>query len=222
MNEMVYGLQPEIIINNRNKLPGDFATPEQKIEAAERGRAWESCMTLNGSWGFCQADDDWKSARTVVRNLITCVRDDGNYLLNIGPKPDGSIPAETNEILTAVGAWLGGNGEVIQANEPCRVTRSNYASFSRRGNTLYMHVHYWPGDYVAIGGLLTKVKSAKLLKTGKAVAFTQDDWQVRLTGLPAFGAAPDTPVTTIVLECDGEPVQDNERVRREKPRPEKA
>lgn len=219
MNEMVYGLQPGIIINNRNKLPGDFSTPEQKIEAAERGRAWESCMTLNGSWGYCQADDEWKTPRTVVRNLITCVKDDGNYLLNIGPKPDGSIPAETTEILTAVGEWIGRNGEVIQANDVCKVTRSNYASFSRKGNTLYMHVHIWPGDYVAIGGMQTKVKSAKLLRTGKPVAFTQDDWQVKLTGLPAFGAAPDTPITTIVLECESEPVQDNLNVRQNKPRP---
>jgi alpha-L-fucosidase len=218
MNEMVYGLQPKIIINNRNKLPGDFSTPEQKIEATERGRAWESCMTLNGSWGFCRADDEWKTPRTVVRNLITCVRDDGNYLLNIGPKPDGSIPAETTSILTEVGAWLARNGEVLAANDPCAVTRSNYALFSRKGNTLYMHVALWVGDYVAIGGLKTKVKSARLLRTGKAVAFEQDDWRVKLTGLPAYGAAPDTPLVTIALECEGEPVQDEDHVRREKPR----
>ena len=81
MNEMVFQLQPEIIVNNRNKLQGDFATPEQKIVAETNGRAWESCMTLNDSWGYQRADDDWKSSRTVIRNLIQCVRDGGNYLL---------------------------------------------------------------------------------------------------------------------------------------------
>ena len=99
MNKMVFELQPDIIVNNRNKLPGDFATPEQRIEARRR-RAWESCMTLNDSWGYQKADDDWKTPKTVIRNLITCARDGGNYLLNIGPKPDGSIPEESVQILT--------------------------------------------------------------------------------------------------------------------------
>ena len=92
MNEMVFQLQSEIIVNNRNKLQGDFSTPEQRISAETGGRAWESCMTLNDSWGYQRADDNWKNARTVIRNLITCARDGGNYLLNIGPRADGSIP----------------------------------------------------------------------------------------------------------------------------------
>ena len=92
MNEMVFSLQPDIIVNNRNGLPGDFSTPEQHIQAAEAGRAWETCMTLNDSWGFNRGDDAWKTPKTIVDNLITCARGGGNYLLNIGPEPDGSIP----------------------------------------------------------------------------------------------------------------------------------
>jgi alpha-L-fucosidase len=91
MNEMVFQLQPEIIVNNRNKLDGDFATPEQSI-VAEAKRAWESCMTMNDSWGYQKADDDWKTPKTIVSNLVTCAHDTGNYLLNIGPKPDGDSP----------------------------------------------------------------------------------------------------------------------------------
>ena len=216
MNEMVFRLQPQIVVNNRNKLDGDFSTPEQKIEASTGGRAWESCMTLNDSWGYQRADDNWKNSRTVIRNLITCARDGGNYLLNIGPKPDGSIPPESVRILSEVGDWLAANGESIYGCDPCQPRRSNYASFTRKGNTLYMHVHFWPGDYVAIGGLQTKVKSAKLLKTGAPVKFEQNEWHVKLTGLPMD--APDSPVTTIALECESEPTQDNIRVRREKPR----
>src|ERR1017187_8758861 len=88
MNDMVFQLQPGIIVNNRNKLDGDFATPEQRIVAEKR--AWESCMTMNDSWGYQKTDDDWKTPKTIVRNLVTCAHDTGNYLLNIGPKPDGS------------------------------------------------------------------------------------------------------------------------------------
>src|SRR5437870_7087708 len=92
MNEMVFKLQPDIIVNNRNGLPGDFSTPEQEIRATKAGRAWESCMTMNDSWGYQRADDNWKSAKTLVRNVVECAQGGGNYLLNIGPKGDGSIP----------------------------------------------------------------------------------------------------------------------------------
>ncbi|HTD23873.1 MAG TPA: alpha-L-fucosidase [Terriglobales bacterium] len=216
MNKMVFELQPDIIVNNRNKLPGDFSTPEQRITAEKEGRAWESCMTLNDSWGFQKADDDWKSSRQVIRNLITCAKDKGNYLLNIGPRPDGSIPEESVSILTDVGQWMARNGESIYQSDTCQPGRSNYASFSRKGNTLYMHTHFWPGETVALSGLQTSVKSAKLLASGKNVEVHQDKFRVRFTGLPA--AAPDHPITTIAIECEAEPTQDTNIVRNEKPR----
>jgi alpha-L-fucosidase len=215
MNAMGFQLQPEIIVNNRNKLDGDFSTPEQTI-TADNKHAWESCMTMNDSWGYHRADDNWKSPKTVVRNLVTCAHDTGNYLLNIGPKPDGSIPEESVGILTKVGGWMQRNGSTIYQSEKCQPRRSNYASFSQRGNTLYMHVYFWPGSTVALGGLRNKVQSAKLVASGKDVKFEQDDFRVRFVGLPE--KAPDDPVTTIAIECDGEPHQDTDYVRKERPR----
>jgi alpha-L-fucosidase len=79
-----------------------------------------------------------------------------------------------------------------------------------------MHVYFWPGDDVAIAGLMVGVKSARMLATGEKVKFAQDKFRVRFTGLPM--KAPDHPVTTIAIECDGEPQQDNIFVRRERPR----
>jgi alpha-L-fucosidase len=216
MNQMVFSLQPDIIVNNRNDLPGDFTTPEQTIKAEEGGRAWESCMTLNDSWGFQHADDNWKTSRTVIRNLITCARDGGNYLLNIGPAPDGSIPPESDRILREVGAWMQAGGATIYDAEPCKVVRGNYANFTRKGNTLYMHVHFWPGTDVSISGLKQKVLSAKVLKTGQNATVAQDGFRTHITGLPA--TAPDMPVTTIAIECDGVPEQDVIYVRTNKPR----
>jgi alpha-L-fucosidase len=210
MNEMVFQLQPEILVNNRNGLPGDFTTPEQTIRASN-DQAWESCMTMNGSWGYHKADDDWKTPKTIVRNLITCARDTGNYLLNIGPKGDGSIPDESVAILTKVGAWMARNGDRIHKSEKCQVTSSEFANFTREGNTLFMHVHYWPGETVALGGLTSQVKSARLAATGKEVKFVQEQFRVRFTGLPE--KAPDDPVTTIAIECDSEPHQDMRAIR---------
>jgi alpha-L-fucosidase len=212
MNDMVLALQPDILVNNRNKLAGDFGTPEQRIEAARGDRDWEACMTMNGSWGYHRADDDWKTPKTVVRNLVTCARDGGNYLLNIGPLPDGSIPPESVRILSDVGDWMSRNGNTIYGAEKCNPRRSTYANFTRKGNTLYMHVHFWPGDPVILAGLETKVKSAKLFASGKNVNFQQEELRVKFTGLPA--AAPDKPVTVIAIECESEPKQDNILVRR--------
>jgi alpha-L-fucosidase len=79
-----------------------------------------------------------------------------------------------------------------------------------------MHVHFWPGEYVAISGLRSRVKSAKVLKTGTEVRFTQDDFQTKFIGLPE--KAPDYPITTIAIECESEPTQDTDYVRISKPR----
>jgi alpha-L-fucosidase len=137
-------------------------------------------------------------------------------LLNIGPRGDGSVPEDSIRVLTEVGQWLRRNGDSIYSSDPCQPRRSNYASFTRKGNALFMHVHFWPGDYVAVAGLQTQVKSARFFASGEKIAFQQDPYRVRLTGLPA--EAPDHPVTTIALECESEPTQDNIFVRKEKPR----
>jgi alpha-L-fucosidase len=226
MNKMVFDLQPEIIVNNRNKLEGDFSTPEQEIKAAAVGHAWESCMTLNDSWGFHQNDDSWKSPKVVVNNLATCARDGGNYLLNIGPMPDGSIPPETTQILEEVGQWMQTNGKAIYGADRCqRIQWNPMANFTRKGNTLFLLARVWPGhtpaaewlDFykpetvIALGGLKTKVLSAKLVKTGQKVDFTQDKLTLRLTGLPT--EAPDHPATVIELECDSVPEIFHEDIR---------
>jgi alpha-L-fucosidase len=216
MNKMVFELQPDIIVNNRNQLPGDFSTPEQRIVAETNGRAWESCMTLNDSWGYQRADDNWKSSKTVIRNLISCARDGGNYLLNIGPRGDGSIPEESVKVLTEVGRWMDTNGGTIYKSDFCDPRTSIYASFTRTGNTLYMHVHFWPGSDVAISGLTTKAKSAYLLKGNRKVEVSQDPYRVHLTSLPS--EAPDSPVTTIAIECEDVPKQNVIFVRNNKPR----
>jgi alpha-L-fucosidase len=225
MNKMVFELQPEIIVNNRNGLEGDFSTPEQEIKAADAGRAWESCMTLNDSWGFNHGDDAWKTPKTIAANLAICAGGGGNYLLNIGPKPDGSIPEETVAILEAVGQWLDTNGKAIYGTERVTAGGNVNANYTRRGNTLYVHQQFWPRHtpaaewlsfyqpetVIGLGGLKAKVKSARLLKTGQNVQFTQDELTLRLTGLPL--QSPDQPVTVIEIECASEPKIDHDGTR---------
>jgi len=204
MNRMVLELQPDIIVNNRNRLAGDFSTPEETTQAAKGD--WESCMTMNDSWGYCAGDQTWKAPQRIVRDLVECARDGGNYLLNIGPKADGSVPEPSVRLLNAVGKWIEKNGAAIYGTQKCRFPHGNIEAYTRKGNTLYTHVHFWPGSTVTVGGVTTKVKSARLLATGREVAFTLKGRQLIFSGLPQ--EPPDELVTVIAAECESEPVQD--------------
>ena len=187
MNAMARQLQPHIIINDRSQLPEDFGTPEEHITAAAPGRAWEACMTFNGSWGWQLAPpEDWLSTRKVLDMLRTCAAGGGNLLLNIGPLPDGSVPREATERLTAVGQWLQTYGGVIYG----KVDRapnlvSAFAKWSRQGRKHYLWVSRWPGRELAIGALAGKVQSAKLYPTGERLPFTQVRDRLVISGLPA-------------------------------------
>ena len=108
------------------------------------------------------------------------------------------------------------HGDLIHKGERCRVTSSQHSSFTRVGNKLYVHVHFWPGSTVAVGGLQNKVLSAKLLPSGKEIKVVQDDFRVQFTGLPE--RAPEPLVSVIEAVCDGEPKQDNLHTRNDRPR----
>jgi len=216
MNQMVRELQPEIIINNRSGLPEDFSTPEQHVRGEPEGRAWEACMTMNSSWGYHRSDENWKSPKQVLGYLITCARDGGNYLLNIGPKADGSVPRESVQTLNAVGRWMDRYGQTIFGAETCDVKSSSFANFTRKGKTLYVHLHSWPGSECGIGGLRTRIESARLLPGNDPVEFEQNEFSLRLRNLPA--EAPDEPISVLALECESIPVQDMMFVRNNMPR----
>ena len=145
-----------------------------------------------------------------MRNLVYCAHDAGNYLLNIGPKPDGSIPEESVRILTEVGRWTSRNGESIHTQDRCQPHHSNYAGFTRKGNTLYMHVYFWPGDTVALAGLRnTGVKSARAFlpvvskssssKTASACASPACRWKRRIIRSPRLPlSASPSPCRTLI------------------------
>ncbi|WP_139956724.1 alpha-L-fucosidase [Flavicella sediminum] len=125
-------LKPSIIINNRvdkgrqgmqgmnsseGKYIGDFGTPEQEILESSPDVDWESCMTMNDTWGFKINDHNWKSTKTLVHNLIDVVAKGGNYLLNVGPNANGEIPKASIERLSEIGKWIHVNGEAIYHTE---------------------------------------------------------------------------------------------------------
>ena len=126
--QFVRNLKPNIIVNNRvdkgrkgmagmnrddKRYAGDFGTPEQEILEGTSTMDWESCMTMNDTWGFKSYDDNWKSDEMLIHNLIDIAAKGGNYLLNVGPTAEGLIPQASLERLQKMGEWLEVNGEAI-------------------------------------------------------------------------------------------------------------
>jgi len=202
LNAMVRRLQPDIIINNRSRVPEDFETPEQHIRPADR--PWESCMTIDDLWwGYHPGDPNLKSPRQLVRNLVKCVAGNGNFLLNVGPKADGTIPAPQARRLRAVGEWLRRNGESIYGAGPAPFGQAHLGQVTAKGNTVYVHVMFWPGREMCVAGIKNRVQRACMLATGEELPFEQQQDRLFVRGLPP--RAPDPIDTVVALELEGEP-----------------
>jgi alpha-L-fucosidase len=205
MNAMARQLQPHIIINNRSQVPEDFGTPEEHIRAEDAGRAWEACMTFNGSWGYMPyaPPEDWHSSRKVVDMLRQVSAGGGNLLLNIGPAPDGSVPPEATERLRPVGKWLARYGEAVYG--PVDRTDGCFewgplGQWTRKGRVGYLWCSRWPGKEIVLGGFRSKLKEARLLPDGEPLSFVQTADQLKLQGLPS--RAPDRLTGTTVIRCE--------------------
>ncbi|MCL1856745.1 MAG: alpha-L-fucosidase [Kiritimatiellaeota bacterium] len=209
INAMARKLQPHIIINDRSQIPEDFGTPEEHITAADGDRAWEACMTFNGSWGWQQTPpEDWHSARKVVDMLRVCTAGGGNLLLNIGPHPDGSVPQEATERLTKVGAWVKRYGEAMYGKvERVNGITSAMGSWTRKNGKQYYWCSRWPGKELALGAIHTKLRGARLYPDGKELPFTQVDDRLVIRGLPEQCPDKSVGVGMIELTFAGVPVQ---------------
>ena len=203
-------LQPNIITNDRLKrpnFPGDTKTPEQKIPSQSEldGQNWETCMTMNGTWGYRTSDNKWKSTETLIRNLCDIASKGGNYLLNVGPKPDGTFPEQSTERLKEIGDWMKVNGEAIYATNASPLQPLDWGRCTKKESkektTLYLSVFDWPKDgKLLVPGLKNKIISSKLLSDNKSLktSITADGLVITV---PA--TAPDAIASVIKLEVKG-------------------
>jgi len=221
--QYVRSLDPNIIINNRvdkgrrgmegltkqGEYRGDFGTPEQQIPATGiPGSDWETCMTMNAHWGWNKHDTKWKSSTDLIRKLVDIASKGGNFLLNIGPKPDGTFPREALDRLEAIGRWMDVNGQAIHGTTASPTARPTWGRITTkrladRKTRLFLHVFDWPTD----GKLDVKLAN----KPGPCYLLATKDRRFEVTAHPEgltvtlTGTAPDPVCSVVVLDIVGKP-----------------
>jgi alpha-L-fucosidase len=198
---MARQLQPDILINDRAGLPGDFSTPENVV-AAQPG-PWESCFCMNRTWGYARYDRNYKPVHEIIRLLASASSQKGNFLLNVSPDGEGIIPIEQIEILNSVGKWMQINGKAVYGAGPSPVVAPNLGMTTRVKNKVYLLIQRWPGSTVPIAWCGSKVISACLLATGQYARIEQKGDRVWLHDLPQY--PPDPYLAVIELTFEGEP-----------------
>ena len=164
--QLLRALQPDVLINNRAAVPGDYVTPEERIGRYRDDQPWESCMMLGTHWAW-KPDDKLKSFPKVLRALVFCAGGDGNLLLDVGPTAEGVIEPRSAARLKEVGDWLAQYGESIYATRGGPYKPASYLASTRRGNTVYLHVFRWDADRLVLPPLPRKVTASALLTGGK-------------------------------------------------------
>jgi alpha-L-fucosidase len=220
--DLIRKLQPATLVNDRIGVPGDYQTPEQFIPNAiptkdvvisgvdpniqdqlkptvpkpEDFQLWETCMTINKTWAYNMHDHEYKSAQFLIRGLVEVASRGGNFLLNVGPQPDGIIQPEFQERLQAIGDWLTVNGESIYGTTYGPVQRMASARTTAKGKKVFIHVFDWPSSVFEVNGLEAKVISARLLANGQPLRFRQTEGKLQID-LPS--QPPDQNVSVIAL-----------------------
>jgi alpha-L-fucosidase len=220
--QYVRSLQPNIIINNRvgasrsgmegfsadKESAGDFGTPEQQIPATGLpGLDWETCMTMNDNWGYNSRDENWKSAKDLIRMVVDIASKGGNFLLNVGPTAEGGFPIRSLSRLTFLGMWLGTNGESIYGTQSGPFRILDWGRCTQKpvagGTRLFLAVFDWPTDRrLVVPGIFNTVKQAYVLsdpaKAALPVTRREDALAIEVPGIP-----PQAFCSVVVLDVEG-------------------
>lgn len=190
--DMVRTLQPGILLNNRLEVSGegfgslaqgepapchgDFVSPERMVppeglfDPQGRPLYWETCTTMNHSWGYCAGDLWYKPASLLLKKLVECVSKGGNFLLNVGPDGNGRIPRQAMDTLKYLGQWMQINGESIRGCGPSGMEKPEWGRITRRENVLYLHIYENALGPLPLYGIpAEKIRTMRLLQDGREI-----------------------------------------------------
>ena len=197
---------PNLITNNRlgGGYNGDTETPEQFVPATGfPGRNWETCMTMNDTWGYKSKDNKWKSTKEIIQTLIDIVSKGGNYLLNVGPTSEGLVPQPSIERLAEVGKWMKSNGEAIYGTTASPFSFLPWGRCTQKGDKLYLHVFEWPKNGKISIPLQNKIVKAYLLSEPSKKLDVEKTATKNTLSLPEN--APDQIASVVVVELSSAP-----------------
>jgi alpha-L-fucosidase len=226
---LIHQLQPQALIganHHRRPFPGeDFQMFEKDLPGGKTAEfnkdseigdlPLETCETMNGAWGFNITDRRYKSTRDLVRYLARAAGSNANFLLNVGPMPNGRIQPEFVTRLREIGAWTAKNGEAIYGTRGGPIAPQVWGVTTRRGSRVYVHVLDVPGPALLLPPLGAKVRGARFLASGRGADFSEHDFGV-VVKLPADAIDPLDTVVALDLEgkASGDPIGGRDRCRR--------
>jgi alpha-L-fucosidase len=222
--EMIRRLQPATLVNDRIGVDADYETPEQFIPTAiptkgivltgidpkvseklknsvprpEDFRLWETCMTINDTWAYNKNDHNYKSEQTLIRGLVEVASRGGNFLLNVGPQPDGQIQPEFQQRLRAIGDWLTLNGDSIYGTTYGPIQGVAGLRTTAKDKTIYLHVFDWLTPICEVPGFEGRVISARLLASGRPLSFRQSEGKLQID-VPQQAPNPNVSVIAIKM-----------------------
>jgi len=202
------GLDSNIIVNERVKRDfglGDYAVAENGVPLTPMNRQWETCNTMNNSWGYNATDLSFKTTDSLIHEMVRVVSRDGNYLLNIGPKGDGTVPDQSASILNSFGNWMDKYSQSIYGT-----TRSPFSSepkwgvYTKKDGKLYAHIFWWPTNgLLEVPSLANTINSVYLLNdTSTSLTYSDSSGYIRVS-IPVN--APDPINSVLVIDMSGVP-----------------
>ncbi|MFN8005994.1 MAG: alpha-L-fucosidase [Terriglobia bacterium] len=207
--DLIHELQPTALIGNnhhRKPFPGeDFQMFEKDLPGDNKSGyspdsevgllPLETCETINTSWGYNQNDKSFKSEKTLLHYLINAAGRNGNFLLNVGPMPDGTIQPEFVSRLKSMGEWLDRNGDSIYGTRGGPISPRTWGVTTQKGKKVYVHVLNWQDQLLPLPKMPGVIRSAKFMKSGRKVDLIDTGVGLVIN----FGREPFDPIDTIIV-----------------------
>jgi len=215
INETVklLALQPDIICNGRLcykngelSIGEDYAVEERSVPGHKIHHDWETCATINGTWGYKSYDTKWKTPDRFIKDLVKCAGGGGNYLLNVGPDEKGIIPEGSVEVLKEVGKWLRVNGDSVYGTRggPFDPNVLLWGSVTRKGQRFYLHItSKAQGTTIDLPGLKTKINKVYAFADPSKTCSISREYETPYVDISTIELHPVD--TILVAELAGEP-----------------